>query len=151
MERPAWPPRLGTHQDSAHIPSTGSWLLPSSKGGKCPSGEAPCCCCQEFPFKVRARSGYSPFPPVLTTNLLPSSSLCSQEHPSHEGQHQGEEGSLAMVCQHHGGTGPSFECPSVPSFTSTLSSLHSLTSFSNLTHHGAAALGCSSFLLYTSR
>lgn len=37
-------------------------------------GEAPGCC-QAFPFKARARSGYSLFPPALTTNPLPSSSL----------------------------------------------------------------------------
>lgn len=115
-------------------------------------GKAPRCCCQAFPFKTGARSGYSPFPSALTTNPLPSSSFSSFLGP-------GASIPSEMVSEQVGGqpdyhvpapqggplgqgeTGPPPEWPSVPSFTSILSSLHSLTSFSNLTHHPAAALG----------
>lgn len=65
------PPRLSTHCPASELAPTGQRR--EGAGGRL--GEAPCCCCQAFPFKARARSGYSPFPPVLTTNPLLSSSL----------------------------------------------------------------------------
>lgn len=139
------PPRLSTHRPASELAPT---IQQRREGAGGSLGEAPFCCCQAFPFKARARSGYSPFPPALTTNPLTSSSLLGSGASIPSGTAPGQEkGSLAGVCQHpggtvgQGGTGPSPECPSVPSLTSTLSFLHSLTSFSNLTHHPAAALG----------
>lgn len=82
----------------------GSELAPTTQGGgKERVGDGGSC--QAFPFKARARSGSSPFPAAQTTNPLPSSSssLPGLEHPAHLGWHQGEKGSLAMLCQHHGG------------------------------------------------
>lgn len=139
------PPRLSTHRPASELAPTGQRR--EGAGGRL--GEAPCCCCQAFPFKARARSGYSPFPPALTTNPLLSSSLPGPGAPVPSGTAPGAGGKAAWPwCASttggpwgRGGTGPSPECPSAPSLTSTLSSLRWLTSFSNLTRHPAAALG----------
>lgn len=68
----AWhPPRLSTHHPASELAPT---VQRKREGAGGRLGEAPGCC-QAFPFKARARSGYSLFPPALTTNPLPSSSL----------------------------------------------------------------------------
>lgn len=72
------PPRLSAHRPASELALTARGRREGA-GGR--SGEAPCCCCQAFPFKARARSGYSLFPPALTTNPLPSSSLLEPGAP----------------------------------------------------------------------